>query len=309
MNKGAKEYNSESFESALNEVRKNIFDAWRGKLSNKTPETIYHYTDIESLINIVHAKSIYASDVRFLNDANEIYHGKDVLFHEIENFERKKHNTEQRKEIADVLRRNFDLISNLHILSTCFCSEGDLLNQWRDYGASEGRISIGLNRTALEDAFGYNEPGLLLSEVMYKYKNKRDLLMNTLNQYLKVYKDWYNDMEDPDLFRRFRVDLLKTIIQVISTIKDPSFRNENEWRIVIPRLKKQNDIFFQNKVGIIVPRIKLSVGGDYSNLPIDRVIVGPSKQQETTIKSVKNFLYHYGYDYDIAVESEIPYRD
>jgi hypothetical protein len=45
------------------------------------PKCLHHYTTAEGLKGIIENQEIWASDIFSLNDAKEIYHGRDLLLH------------------------------------------------------------------------------------------------------------------------------------------------------------------------------------------------------------------------------------
>lgn len=47
-----------------------IDDYWDSKITTKS-ETVYHYTNPAGLFGIIEAKSVFASERRFLNDSTE----------------------------------------------------------------------------------------------------------------------------------------------------------------------------------------------------------------------------------------------
>jgi hypothetical protein len=49
---------------------------WRPSLASKraAPDRIYHYTDAAGLLAIIQTKTIWATDLAFLNDSREFVH-------------------------------------------------------------------------------------------------------------------------------------------------------------------------------------------------------------------------------------------
>ena len=47
---------------------------------------IYHYTSINGLIGIIERKSIWATNILYLNDASELNYSKNILKEEIKHF-------------------------------------------------------------------------------------------------------------------------------------------------------------------------------------------------------------------------------
>ncbi len=96
---------------------------------------LFHYTSIEGMKNIVINNNLWATDYRFLNDAQEMLDGINILKKVLKSSEHYLLNTLcERVDNEWLLTSNY---LNPHILS--FCSTNDLLSQWRAYGGeSEG---------------------------------------------------------------------------------------------------------------------------------------------------------------------------
>ena len=46
-------------------------------------ETLYHYTNLKGLLGIVESRVLWASDIRYMNDASELKHTVDLIRIEI----------------------------------------------------------------------------------------------------------------------------------------------------------------------------------------------------------------------------------
>jgi hypothetical protein len=128
-------------------------------------DVLYHYTTPVGLIGIVEDKGLWATDVEFVNDAQELRFGREELGKAL---------LEKANELspagssatvaggpdesrATVMRSVADhlepggifLRKPAHsVYVACFCEEGDLLSQWRAYGPSGG-YAIGFRTSNL----------------------------------------------------------------------------------------------------------------------------------------------------------------
>src|SRR5262245_50075307 len=50
----------------------------------EAPTVLYHYTDGAGLLGIVESQAIWASDVEFLNDAQELVYARDAFYDELQ---------------------------------------------------------------------------------------------------------------------------------------------------------------------------------------------------------------------------------
>lgn len=155
-------------------------------VSSKNPDTIYHYTDFAGLSGILEHRNLWATDMKYLNDAREIDF---VLKEVIEMFQ------EVGLEMPDPTQEELDacypdgkapdfsmpldlkmptkfaILGSVDIVKkmskpgsevlpqpwrwgngyvTCFTTRGDSLGQWRGYSGGDG-FAIGFKRSALSN--------------------------------------------------------------------------------------------------------------------------------------------------------------
>lgn len=155
-------------------------------VSSKNPDTIYHYTDFAGLSGILEHRNLWATDMKYLNDAREIdFALKDVveMFHEVAGELPAPTDEERELCIPDGVDPDFSDPYALNIPTkvaisgaidiveqmarpddqslpegwrwgngyvTCFTSRGDSLGQWRGYAGGDG-FAIGFKRKALSN--------------------------------------------------------------------------------------------------------------------------------------------------------------
>lgn len=310
---------------------------------------MYHYTDIEGFKGIIEDNCLWATNINFMNDSKEYKEGMELCYHEIESL-LKTNIDEKEKEYLNQLKIIlgkdgagfwFD-IKNEDVFSLSFCKNGDLLSQWRGYGKGCG-ISIGFDISELhninlsdktqadefdrkiengelidgQDLEKLRRTGLraILRKVEYDNKKKQEIIKEILEiGRLSIKEGRINN--DPEFSAQGVAGALKTIIPLL---KDEGFREECECRFVRHFFESSKEvepaIHFRTRNDIILPFLKLKMR-DWNNrkleqLPIKEIIVGPNKNQEYIIKSIKYFLEKEGHKYliDKVHPSKIPYRD
>lgn len=290
------------------------------------PEIVYHYTDAGGLQGIISSSSLWATDVEFLNDAQELIYARDHLLsalrsamddvalrahEEVGNIG--WHSDSWHEEVINGLRarekaRNDagthmivgdesgllealgHIINELeqtgnpsrsqpfHVYVTCFCEYGDLLSQWRGYGGAGG-YAIGFHSEALVSLSKTFRLGQF-DKVCYGFSQAAKL--GLIPRYLR-----------PDL--TFMSDYLQTI----TMIKHPTFSEEEEWRLMLPKLgDTSDDIFFRVGPVGIVPYVKIPFARD----AVAEVIVGPGQHPAERAKGVRQFLDSYSM-IDVPVQS------
>jgi hypothetical protein len=124
------------------------------------PEFVYHYTNAPGLLGIITSSALWASDVEFLNDAEELTYARTDVLDRLRIVADETASAIDKSNGAEQMR--VEMIRNVvaelektaetsrsaayHAYVTCFCESDDLLSQWRGYGGSGG-YAIGF-RTA-----------------------------------------------------------------------------------------------------------------------------------------------------------------
>lgn len=200
----------------------------------RIPERLYHYTTLTGFKGIVDSGAIWASDVRYMNDASELTYASDL----VASIAREEFAVFTDDSLQTLLRQNLEVVQHFtywwNPFIACFCEEDDILSQWRAYGSGAAPVSMGL---ALESPVVFGElPGnALLRKVVYK----RDEQERYIRESLKV---WVASLQgllatDPNL----PSSLLGTVVQISLReamaeyqlcFKHPSFEEEKEWRLI-----------------------------------------------------------------------------
>ncbi|MGB6689898.1 MAG: DUF2971 domain-containing protein [Terracidiphilus sp.] len=272
-------------------------------------ELLYHYTSVESFVNIINGGEMWASHIRYLNDTSE----QRLLWDHV------KARIKTRLDVAEVgdrerLRLFQSLASSpleLDAYVLCFSKDGgDRLSQWRGYGGSAG-VAIGFDGeelkkkcTAFTTARSRNQPTkmgfTLLRSVLYVEPSGDERSKQIIDSLLDDPEatergDW---LTDKGVFRR-RVSLQA------SNLKHKAFYDEQEWRISIFQLP-EDFIQFRTRKSMMIPYVPFNLGRGGPEWPlIARVIVGPNPHQTETISAIKKMLD----DRVAVVGSSIPYRD
>jgi hypothetical protein len=148
------------------------------------PEILYHYTTAGGLFGILQHKSIWATDARFLNDAQEIIYALDDTCEYLrERLSGEPSGTPQHAVIGTAIEmlKEPDLPTEIYL--SCFCEDGDLLSQWRGYAAGQGyAIGFDAQQLAAAHAFYHNHPQKVqLIPVTYGLEQERERLREIIS--------------------------------------------------------------------------------------------------------------------------------
>jgi hypothetical protein len=247
--------------------------------SAEPPDHVYHYTTIDGLIGICTSRTIWATNLLYMNDASEYVYASKV----VEEFTRiyvERHPGFERYQWA--YQQN-PLELDLHVYATCFCEEGDLLSQWRSYARQGTGYAIEFSWAKLRDRFALNR----LGKVEYSEHNQREVLNQIVNSLLDD-----PSLEEADQETRFSTiagGLANALLTVRAFLKSGTFREEKEWRIVAFHGVDTHEELYRTSDSLLVPYCRLPLGTP-DELPITKIVIGPSLHPKAAEYSLRRFL-------------------
>lgn len=249
----------------------------------QTKRNVYHYTDLNALINIIANDRIIlrATNILYLNDPHELIEGISAI------------NTIQDKQYEPGAFRNYYI--------TSFSSNQDNLNMWGMYAANGNGCAL---------AFDYDE----LSrgyEIIIKCTYGKKEAEESFNNICKliqtgVFSSFSGiklSKEDEDANRNALA--ANSIITTCLGTKNEAYRYENETRGVI-YCNNSKQIHFRTKNNYIIPYVEISL----PKTSLKEIVIGPTANTYLKEQSIFHFLQIKGYNLDDIkiIESKIPYR-
>lgn len=279
---------------------------------------IFHYTDLNGLQGILEGRGFWLSEAKFLNDAEEIYNGVKITKDLIEKLMAK----DRYSSFSEILLGTLNKIeshdyTNNYIAS--FSLKSDDLEQWRAYAKNGSGVCIGFDTDKKTNYPHFLTQAWMLRKVVYDDKIKIWILHSIIIKYFYEYKKdklkgVYTDKDD------YIKSLTDSLVRIYINFKNKAFESEREVRLVYATndpLELFNKKYYRNINNVLVPyictndsKLKNEDGEklEIDLLPITKIIVGPTVNQDVTTRSVKNFIKDIGYSADIVKLSEIPYR-
>lgn len=293
------------------------------------PALIYHYTDVAGIQGILESNSLWASAAYYLNDFSEIEYGCNIVLDVIAEWQ------EVNKEIYSfetsalrTLEHAFShpssrMSRSVTIFVACFCENGNLLSQWRAYGQAGG-YSLGFEINPSDMSIALEIPGgfwdLRLAKVEYEEHQQRAQIRQMMRHMFESISAYVPGNEASTELRRsllaqivhFGVELL---LDAVVTFKNPAFKEENEWRLVVrPSLLRAQDnqdsgvespqIKFRQCRGSLVPYIELRP--KEAKLPLRSIRYGPSLQASRVETPLIMVLGTNGFKDVTVTGSEMP---
>lgn len=236
---------------------------------------LYHYTSSIGLQGIIQSKSIWATDHRFLNDPSEFTHGWAIVFDALK---RRKADLDK---VSSEIWNTIELFRRGHEREGVFAfvgsltSEGDLLSQWRGYGAGKG-FAIGFNQDwLLKNAVAQ---GFDIHPVVYEPGEQR----RAADDVVKLLIGLLSEREPETHFDTMR-QWWKHALKVALILKDQNFQEEREHRLVWVGLSWPPGLKTRATQSGIVPyrscrldKVVVNITLHPNNFGIEEVIAGPA---------------------------------
>lgn len=278
--------------------------------------TIYHYTKPEKLLNILSGGTLRFSNALYLNDKEEIAYSYRLIVKLIDEIPElnpdlfgkiKTHFSNKYKHIVD---GENDFRNKLEYFTTSFSTESDNLTLWNNYakGKNYTGYNIGFDKKKLIDEMTENKYLPVFGSVIYD-KQKQIKIIHAIfkkwnmlfNRALKCKKT--NEVK---LF-----DILFELIDVLSIVsiffKNPQFKNEHEYRIVIVNVfgvENSKPTKVVEKNGLFVPYLEYK----FSKESVTSINIGPTFDENIFYTSTNRMLLNFGYEDKEVCRSKIPLR-
>lgn len=281
--------------------------------SSEVELTLYHYTGIDALVSIAKTKSLWASNIYYLNDSKEIVHACEILENVI-----KRHfvTCDAKSSEAEFLSQFHDwvgIIKNamFNIFVFSLSEVRSLLSQWRSYTPHGKGVSIGISPRQLRNLA--QSSGLRIAKCVYEIPKQEELLQSLIDKLLITFRQEFSNVDTAHarpsqdygpFLERFRGDVL----QVLAIIKHEAFKEEVEWRLISPIhsiYDTESTIKYRNGTSMLVPYIELPLE---KSKPFDWVTLGPSPNKELSMMSLSMFLVNQQLCNKVD-SCKIPYRE
>jgi hypothetical protein len=297
------------------------------------PQIVYHYTSAEALLKIVDKNSIWATDIRYLNDVKEREHCLNMMGERLPEF-LKIHEPQCGHDLATALSKIDN--SEWHIpYIASFSRDADSLPQWRSYCPNGNGVSISFRVEALKGCTLTKEPIMdrfpppqaTLAPVQYLADNDVQMVDSLLNDCIKELEDWHHLQSVTPIEEKTRADddyvLTSIMSRKCSLVKHASFSSEMEYRLTAPislfsakpmiQVRASRTTVIPYKVLLMPDWGKSQYGsvmapGFFKDYFIEHIMVGPTPNPELTIGALSQFFISRRLAISMR-KTSIPYRD
>lgn len=277
----------------------NLLGDWAAEHS-RPPRILYHYTTAKGLVGMLETKRLWATNSRFMNDPTEIEYATElvrrVAISEIGKGDSKSLTRLKR----DILKYLNEYEKAARVYVTCFCEQGDLLSQWRGYGAVGGGYAVGLLAKHLGKQFLSDDDYPIVPPILRRVIYQKETQERFVRRFVKLLVE-ANRERSKDLNRCWE-NFYMFLDECLNCYKEPAYEEEDEWRAIQYGRIDGKAIFaanFRENTGRIVPYHPLdftkSKGRYKGKLPIEVARFGPTLEPTTTRRSLELLFTAYGY--------------
>jgi hypothetical protein len=202
--------------------------------SRQPPQRLHHYTTLNGLLGITASHSLWASDVRYMNDASELSYAADFVAEIVTETVAKVENEVLRSVLLACPGFANAFEYGAHPFVACFCEEQDLLSQWRGYRAGEAGYSLGMD-LSMRGAFDL-PPNTYLRKVIYDPEVQRREVLHVVEIWLRTAESLLDDERGLRLSDVFPYPAIWALQEALAEhhlcFKHPAFLEEREWRLI-----------------------------------------------------------------------------
>jgi len=266
----------------------------------RPPENIFHFTTQSGILGIIQTREMWATQVHFLNDKHEIFLTFKLLEKELKRRIGIAQTPALRSLLVDI-RKNLKRIDQSHICIASFCEQGDLLSQWRGYGNQGKGYAMGFDLSELRKIAKLQH--FVLWPCVYNASLQLELVNYLIESWLKEFCDKKSSHEK----MRKIIDI--STGQLAPILKDESFSEEKEWRLVSSVLTSKSPGFaFREGQYSLIPYYKFSIVTPDGKDCLKSIVVGPSPHTELACNSLTTFLNTQKLSRVEIKSSRIPFR-
>jgi hypothetical protein len=281
-------------------------------------KSLYHYSGIGALLGIANSETLWASNVYYLNDGEEVIYAKKIF---------KKLVAEKQLQVrgdkAEFLRQFCEWLEpfsggafNLFVFS--LSEEQNLLSQWRSYTPHGRGVSIGFSPFIVRKIAEKNS--LKIAKCHYERQEHLEVMNALLEKMIVTFDQHFPNIDPKDFpghqrYHPFLERFRGNILQVFAIIKNPAFKEEQEWRLIsgyFPKYTVQ-EIKYREGASMLVPYIELKLER-WHDLPqhshpvfFESVCLGPSPHSNLSFNALSQFLSNRKVAH-MTINSNVPYR-
>lgn len=281
-------------------------------LNRAKPKTLFHYTSQAGLLGILHSRSVWATDIRFLNDSREYQVIQSVA---TECIDRRLSGTltAADRHLLEKLRLIAEHSLSLTVFVFSLSEVGDQLSQWRGYCPDGNGFALGFDVNSLERVA--QPQTFTLYPCLYAPADHEAVVDAIIDEALYL-------LDNPvfpsggavvNATSAAAVLFYDRFTSIAPCLKDPAFAEEKEWRLVSEISGDRYDHPLwgcrASRSGLR-PHIGVRIAApDDGSIFLQDVVVGPSLNPEGSRHVVRNLFLKHKVAWNGIFLSAVPYRE
>ncbi len=273
------------------------------------PPTLYHYTTAAGLLGILDQRAIRASNMRFLNDSAEFLHSLRLAESVMERLSPRWSATWERVAegaIRTVLRD----VAGVGIYVFSLSEHKDRLSQWRAYGQGGAAFAVGFDIPSLFTLIQRRK--YLIGPCLYQRDDQERLVSAICEDVHDAFEKWIDDTDgapSPAVQSHFASMFYVQFMGVASLLKDPSFEEEGEWRVISePVWGPDPQAKFRAGRTTLIPYRLFDLAEDGLG-KISELVVGPSAQRDLAMTAARQLAASARLPIAQVTPSVVPFRE
>lgn len=264
---------------------------------------LFYYTTTDTMSHILTGGNIYATNIRYMNDAEEYLNGLNEIYNLFKRVDiikawmTRSNVSENLLETLDNTYSERNLIDNkkyMEYYSISFCKKNDLLSQWAIY-ARESGVSIKMKFEKERYSFSSDTDSELISAEWKGLPQKvHYFTYDSMKGYRGKYKEAAFEILDqlyPEGSEDYEEEKKENWRYISALVKRYDFYQEEEYRLVfeptkpvhLPKIKYRPDKM------VLKPYLDIKCDNGW---PIWEIMIGPGFNQQVVFDSVEHFLNH-----------------
>ncbi|OGW44124.1 MAG: hypothetical protein A2Y66_07445 [Nitrospirae bacterium RBG_13_41_22] len=289
------------------------------------PSLLYHYTSQKGLLEIVKNKTIWATNIHYLNDSLEYKYAAKLIQEVIDDYssslpsnsegvprELKISSNEIQKMLLESMGKIISSPTRFHVYVCSFSEEGDQLSQWRGYCPNGNGFSLGFETSHLSGQMVKYSFGLV--KCVYDRNEQVKIVREIIDEAMSDLKSRLGDNDDikidvvSETLTTVMIQAAAYLVLLITRLKHETFHEEKEWRFVALFDDNQPRPFcFREGKSMIIPHTVIPLADNDESIKIVRIIIGPTPHPQLAQKAVQLLMESNKIKCEVEL-SKIPYR-
>ena len=267
------------------------------------PDALFHYTTLEGAHGILTSKQIWLTKIQHLNDAAELRYALDLFRMRAQDWPGDLPRATRDFLLETAHRLGSFLNANICLAS--FCTEGDLLSQWRAYSAAANGVSLAFSGAFLRQLSQHEH--FHIWKCLYRRDEHDQVIDDLIAMLLDACRTAGSRQSAEDLMLGFST----VFLQVAPVLKHPSFHEEKEWRIItapVPAGAADYHVVLAGWRLRPTFRLRFPLAGDGSCRVVVGACTGPSTDAALMVDALTLLAGLHGHVGLEVRPSGIPYR-